>query len=377
MKKLGLYIHIPFCQKKCDYCNFVSYCTSDDTKLLYVQNLMKEIVLQSKSYKDYEVDSIFVGGGTPSCLPVGCIFKILNTVYKNFKVLTTAEITVECNPNSLTISKLNEFKRARVNRLSIGLQCYNDKLLKLIGRLHTKKDFDLAVKRARVFGFKNISADIILGVPNQKLFDVKKELKHLVKLGINHISAYGLIVEDNTLLKQKLDKGEYKLPPEDLQVKMYDFTNKYLAKHNINRYEVSNFAKAGCESKHNIKYWTDQEYLGLGVVSSSYINSKRWKATDDLLTYHENLKNGKMEKLEIEELDNNSKMEECIMLSLRTSKGINLTDFKNKFGIDLLKQKEKQIKLLLDGGYIKIDGNHLFCTDSGFKLLNQIVLQLV
>lgn len=377
MKKLGLYIHIPFCQKKCDYCNFVSYCTSDDTKLLYVQNLLKEIVLQSKNYQNYEVDSIFVGGGTPSCLPVGCIFKILNTVYKNFKVLTTAEITVECNPNSLTVSKLNEYKKANVNRLSVGLQCYNNKLLKQIGRLHTKKDFDLAIRRAKVFGFKNISADLILGVPNQKLHHVKAELKHLVKLGINHISSYGLIVEDGTPLKQNLDNGVYKLPPESLQVKMYDYTVKYLSNHGINKYEVSNFAKPGFESAHNIKYWTDQEYLGLGVVSSSYVNSKRWKNTDDLLTYHENLKQGKLEQLEVEELTQDDKREECIMLSLRTSQGINLTQFKNSFGIDLQTSKQTQIQSLLTGGFIKIQNDHLFCTETGFKLLNQIILQLV
>lgn len=377
MKKLGLYLHIPFCEKKCDYCNFVSYCTSDDTKLLYVQNLMKEIVFQSQKFQDYEIDSIFIGGGTPSCLPIGSIFKILNTIYKNFKVLSTAEITIECNPNSLTISKLNEYKKANINRLSIGLQCYNDKLLKQIGRLHTKKDFDLAISRAKVFGFKNISVDLILGVPNQKLRDVKKELKHLVKLGINHISSYGLIVEDNTLLKQKLDNGQYKLPSEDLQVKMYDFANKYLAKHGINRYEVSNFAKSSFESKHNTKYWTDQEYLGLGVVSSSYVDNKRWKSTDDLLTYHENIKQGKIEQLEVEELDIDSKREECIMLSLRTTKGINLTEFKQKYGFDLMHTKAEQIKKLLDGDFIKVQNNHLFCTEKGFKLLNQIILQLV
>ena len=377
MKTLGLYLHIPFCEKKCDYCNFVSYCTSDDTKLLYVQNLMKEIVIQSQKYQDYEVDTIFVGGGTPSCLPVGSIFKILNTIYKNFKVLTSAEITIECNPNSLTISRLNEYKKANVNRLSIGLQCYNDKLLKQIGRLHTKKDFDLAISRAKLFGFKNISTDLILGIPNQKMRDVKKELKHLIKLGIKHISCYGLIVEEGTLLKQNLDNDIYKLPPEDLQVKMYDYTNKYLQKHKISRYEVSNFAKQGFESKHNIKYWTDQEYLGLGVVSSSYVDNKRWKATDDLLDYHENIKQGKIGQLEVEELDNQSKMEECIMLSLRTSKGLDLELFKQNFNNDLLLSKQEQIKSLLDGEFVTINNNFLSCTDKGFKLLNQIILQLV
>lgn len=377
MKKLGLYVHIPFCEKKCDYCDFVSYCTSDNTKLVYVQNLIKEICLQSKDFEDYEVDTIYVGGGTPTCLPTGCLFKILNTIYSHFKVLTSAEITVECNPNSLSISKLSELKRSRVNRLSIGLQCYNNKLLKLLGRLHTKKQFDDAVRRARVLGFKNISADLILGVPKQKMHHIKQELKHLTKLGIEHISAYGLIVEDGTKLKENLENGVYKLPPEKLQVKMYDYTNKYLKKHSIFRYEVSNFAKIGYESKHNLKYWQEEEYLGLGVVSSSFVSGVRWKNTDDLIEYNDSIKLGKPKKQEVEEIDKNSQMEETIMLALRTSNGINLKSFAETFGEDLQKSKKEQISKLMEQNLIEIKDGRLFCTDLGFKFLNQIVLELV
>lgn len=377
MKKLGLYIHIPFCEKKCDYCNFVSYCTSDDTKLLYVQNLIKEIYLQSKHFEEYEVDTIFVGGGTPSCLPIGSVFKILNAVYKNFKVLSTAEITVECNPNSLTIAKLNEFKKAQVNRLSIGLQTTSNKLLGQIGRLHTKKDFDLAVSRARLFGFDNLSADIILGFPNQKLADVKRTLQHLTKLKINHISAYGLIVEEGTPLHQQLQKGTFRLPPESLQLKMYDYTKKYLQKRGIERYEVSNFAKSGYESRHNQKYWTGGEYLGLGAVSSSFVGGKRWKATDDLLTYSENIKQNKIEQFEVEVLSKTDQIEERIMLALRTRSGINLQQFEQDFGADLQKSKQKQIEMLLKNNFVKIENGHLFCTDDGFNVLNQVILQLI
>src|SRR5574344_1438530 len=322
LKKIGLYIHIPFCEKKCDYCNFVSFCCSDVEKIKYIECLIKEISIQGKNYAEYEVDSIFIGGGTPSCLPNGAIYKILNSIFQNFKVWKKAEITIESNPNSLTIAKLMEYKKSKINRLSVGLQCYNNRLLKLIGRLHNKKQFDEAINRAKLVGFSNINVDLILGVPKQKLLDIKIELKHLLKLNIPHISAYGLIVEDGTKLAQNLKAKVYKLPSENLQVKMYDYTKKILEKHKIFRYEVSNFSKSGYESKHNLKYWTNGEYLGLGAVSSSFVDNYRWKNSEDLSKYEQSINLGKLPKEEIEKLDKASEIEEMIMLSLRTANGI-------------------------------------------------------
>ena len=408
MKKLlGLYIHIPFCEKKCDYCNFVSFCKNDKEKKKYVECLLKEIAFQGKNYSknEYAVDTIFVGGGTPTVLPFGEISKIFECIKSNFVVEKNAEITVECNPNSLTLEKLEEFKKSGVNRLSIGLQTYNNKLLKLIGRLHTKKEFDIAIKNAKEVGFTNINVDLILGIPNQKIFDVKREIKHLKKLGIPHISCYGLIVEENTKLSQNLERKVYKLPSEEKSVKMYDIANKMLSKSGINRYEVSNFAKSGFECKHNLKYWQDKEYLGLGVVSSSYVDGKRWKNTDSLKMYCEFFENFDYKKFEtndksktnnlkndiqsnfnlsIEEivedmeiLSKQSKMEECVMLSLRTIQGIDLIEFNQKFEIDLLQQKKYEIEDLKIQNMIDIQNNHLFCTNDGFKLLNQIILQLI
>lgn len=376
-KKLGLYIHIPFCEKKCDYCNFVSYCKNDHEKLLYLQNLLKEISLQGIKYKEYEIDTIFIGGGTPTTMPNGAINKLLMGIYQNFNVLENAEITIECNPNSLTVAKLKEYKKSKINRLSIGLQCYNDNLLKLIGRLHNKKQFDIAFSYAKLFGFKNISVDLILGVPNQKFRHIKKEIKHLLKLGVNHISAYGLIVEDNTKLSENLTLNKYKLPSEKLQLKMYDYVKTKLEKNNINRYEVSNFAKPGLESKHNLKYWTDGEYLGLGVVSSSYVNNMRWKNTDSLQVYNESLQNNIIAIEEQEVLTLAEKVEEALMLGLRLQKGINLNNFKEDFNIDLLKEKQTEINQLLNDNLIVIQNGYLHCTDNGFNVLNQIILQLI
>lgn len=377
MKYLGLYIHVPFCEKKCDYCNFVSYCKKDSEKIEYVNALTKEIKLQCKFFHDRQIDSVFIGGGTPSCLPSEEIERIISFLRNNFNISKDAEITIEANPNSLTYEKLIEYKSAGINRLSIGLQAYNNKILKTIGRLHTKKQFNEAVKNAKKLGFENINVDLILGLPNQKLSDVKHELAHLIKLGVTHISAYGLIVEDGTKLKHNLDAGVYKLPSEEKSVKMYDFTVKYLQKHGIFRYEVSNFAKNGFQSKHNLKYWQNEEYLGLGAVSSSYVDGKRWKNTDDIKKYVSSINNGVVELEDEENLSNQSKMEERIMLSLRTSSGIDLQKFQNDFNIDLLNHKKSEIDLLLNDGFVSISNNHLFCTNNGFKLLNQIILQLI
>ena len=383
-KSLGLYIHIPFCQKKCDYCNFVSFCKSDGEKIKYVECLKKEIQIQGKTYSNlsYVVDTIFVGGGTPTTLPDGEISKILQAIKTSFDVEKNAEITIECNPNSLTVQKLEEYKNVGVNRLSIGLQTYNNKLLKLIGRIHTKKQFDIAIKNANRAGFDNINVDLILGIPNQKIFDVKREIKHLIKLKIPHISAYGLIVEENTKLAKNIENGVYKLPSEQKSVKMYDIANKMLSKNKIYRYEVSNFAKSGFECKHNLKYWQDKEYLGLGVVSSSYVDGKRWKNTDIIEKYFKIFEDTAQNDLsqiveDMELLTNEEKIEECIMLSLRTKDGIDLVDFKNKFGYDLLDKKQQQIKYLQSQNLIEVCDNKLFCTNLGFKLLNQIILELI
>ena len=376
-KTLGLYIHIPFCEKKCDYCNFVSYCTKDEEKRDYVNNLIREIQMQGAKYRDCQVDSIFVGGGTPTCLQDGFLLMIMQALYQNFKVLTGSEITVECNPNSLTVAKLLELKKAQVNRLSIGLQAYNNKTLKKIGRLHNKKQFDECYKSARRLGFDNISADLILGLPGQKLCDIKRELKHLVKLGVNHISAYGLILEEKTKLYKDVESGKIRLPNEDKSLKMYQITKKLLQKYGYYRYEVSNFAQKGYESRHNLKYWQDKEYLGLGVVSSSYIDGKRWKNVDDLKTYAEAIKQNKIQIEEEETIDAKAKIEESIMLGLRTSDGIDLQKLKETCDFDLLAERQKQIDDLLEQQLVKVQDGRLFCTDRGFEVLNQIVLELV
>ena len=376
MKKIGIYVHIPFCEKKCDYCNFISFRCDDDTKERYVNCLIKEMEQAKNEYLECEVDTIFIGGGTPSCLREKSIKNLLNYIENNFNVNTDAEITVEANPNSLTLEKLREFKLAGVNRLSIGLQAYNNKLLQLIGRIHTKKQFDLAIKNAKKIGFANINVDLLLGLPKQKLSDIKRELRHLMWLKVQHISAYGLIVEDGTKLCQNLQDKTYTLPSEENGVKMYEYTLKYLKKHKIFRYEVSNFAKLGFESKHNLKYWNMEEYVGFGLASHSFFNNKRWENTSNLKEYFDKIENDELPIKNKEILTITDLKEEYIMTELRKVTGFSINDYNNRFGEDIMGVKKIEIEDMIKSGLINIENDRLFATNKGFEFLNQIILNL-
>lgn len=378
MKRLSIYIHIPFCAKKCSYCNFVSYCTKESEIDAYIYALKKEIDIQSKTYKEpYIISSIFIGGGTPSFLPNGAIEKIVSYVKEKFAVGTYAEITVEGNPNSLTKEKLEEYKRAGVNRISIGGQTINNKILQTIGRIHNFKDLDVAINNAKAVGFKNINVDMLVGLPGQKLRDVKKMLKYLVKKGIPHISAYSLIVEDGTQIKRQIENGELKLPSDDDTVDMYDFVVAFLKKHGLNRYEVSNFAISDCECKHNINYWEMGEYLGLGVAAHSYIQYKRFNNTTNLEEYKEKLTQDKLAIEAKEKITLPMMKEEYIMLGLRTSRGIYLPRFNSMFNCNLLTDKAKEIKFLLDNKLIKIENDRIKVRDDAFYVLNSIIQKLI
>ena len=370
-------MHIPFCESKCDYCNFVSFRQSNEVKEKYADYLLKEIILSKDKYKDYTVDTIFIGGGTPSCLREKSIKNILNCIINNFNVNLDAEISIEANPNSLTIHKLREFKLAGVNRLSVGLQAYNNKLLKSIGRIHTINQFDQAIKNAKSVGFENINADILLGLPHQKMFDIVKELKHLINLKITHISAYGLIVEENTKLFDKLEKGEISLPNEQKSLKFYQKTLKFLKKHKFNRYEVSNFCKKSYECKHNLKYWNNQFYIGFGLASHSFFENTRWENCLNLTDYFDYLDKNELPNINVTSQSLDDLRTTYIMTALRKSDGIDLNYYKDNFNQDLLIDKDKEIKNLIKLDLIKLSENNLFATDSGFEVLNQIILQLI
>ena len=259
-KNLSLYIHIPYCSSKCNYCNFVSKVGSDSEKFRYIENLKKEIKLRAKEYNSYySIVSIYIGGGTPSSMPIGTIKDVLQTVYKFFTVKNDAEITMELNPNSVSNEKINEYIMSGVNRFSIGLQCVDASVLKNMGRTHTVSDFDNCISLIRENGISNISADIMLGYPGQSLNAVKNTVMHLIELNIPHVSSYMLSVEDGTPLQFLVDKGVKFLPNEKTIINMYQTTAKLLTEHGYYRYEISNFAKAGFMCKHNLVYWKRED----------------------------------------------------------------------------------------------------------------------
>ena len=374
MKSVGIYIHFPFCASKCNYCNFNSYSDKNDLQKSYLQALLKEISL----YKDSKliVDSVFIGGGTPSFMFDGCISTLMSELRKSFAIDSDAEVTIECNPNSVTLQKAREWKEAGINRVSIGLQTSNDNLLKLIGRVHTKKDYINAVGIIRDAGINNINTDCLIGLPRQKLNDVKHTLSLVTKLNCTHISVYSLIVEKETKISAMLEKGELKLPKEEKSLSMYEFACKYLRENGYIKYEVSNFAKRGFECIHNLHTWQMCEYLGFGAGAHGYYNNIRYSNYRDIESYI-NASSNKSFVEQKEKLTLTQKFEETIMLGLRTKFGIDLDEIKKNFKIDLLKTKQNTINNLMTNGFLSLVYNKLIPTELGFTVLNKIILELV
>ncbi len=379
-KNLSLYIHIPFCNSRCAYCSFVSFVGSQDDKKRYFNDLVTEIKIQAKKYNPfYSVSSIYIGGGTPSCLDYYYIRDLLSCIYKNFAVKNSAEITIEINPNSIEKNKIREYVLSGVNRFSIGLQSISQNVLESMGRTHNVEDFDNAVKSVREFGIKNISSDIIIGYPGQTLQQVKETVTYLLKLEIPHISAYMLQVEKDTALKKLVDNGSIGLPDEDLVIEMYETVVQMLTDAGYERYELSNFAKPTYASYHNQVYWNRKDYLGFGLASHSYIDGTRFANTEDIVEYADTIENKNEVPIKHSKtLTKDELKEETIMLSLRTSNGLDLETYKNEFDENFLAKKKDTIANLIKNGFLVLTkDNKLVCTDKGFMVLNKIVIELV
>ena len=364
---LSIYIHIPFCNSKCTYCAFNSMVANANDKKRYYNDLVSEIKMQSQLYRQYySVSSIYIGGGTPSAMDYYYIRDLLQCIYKNFAVKNSAEITIEINPNSVDKNKIREYILAGVNRFSIGLQSSNPKILKAMGRTHTVDDYEKTVAMIREFGIKNISTDIIIGFPKQKLANVKETVNYLLKMNIPHISIYMLQVEHGTPLKKMVDNGMLGLPNDDAVVQMYNTVNDMLTLNGYKRYELSNFAKPTFESYHNNVYWDRNEYLGMGLSAHSYIGGRRFSNTDNIIEYAEKIENKKQVPIEtIKTLTEQEKKEECIMLSLRTCDGIDLEEYKTEFNENFLAKKKEIIARLIKGEFFFRFRHFVFLTNPG------------
>ena len=377
MKKLELYVHIPFCEEKCRYCDFLSFRADEGEKKAYVNQLIEEIKAQGQNYSDYLVSSIFIGGGTPTTLNGIWILDIMNAIRENFMVETDAEVSIECNPGTLSKSKIIHIKKAGINRISFGLQSSIEEELKELGRIHTYKDFLQSYQLAREYGFTNINVDLMSGLPNQTIDSYKTTLKRVCALKPEHISAYSLIIEPDTPFFDKYgsEEGIMLLPDENIDREMYALTKNILREHGYERYEISNYAKPGRECRHNIGYWTGVSYLGLGVGASGYVMNRRFHVESDYRKYMSVKMQQDITPLycDLEELDIKANMEEFMFLGLRLTRGVSRHEFNERFGVDMFEVFDRQIKRNMMLKLMEYNSPNLRLTEKGLDLSNMVM----
>lgn len=389
---LGLYIHIPFCVKKCKYCDFNSYKMDLDSKKRYIEDLKIEMELYSnklnidnkyKNKEDFNIDknniitSIFIGGGTPSILTSEEIRDIFVNIKEKFNIDKNAEITIECNPGTLTLEKLETMKEVGINRLSIGLQAVQEKHLNFIGRIHSYKEFEKNYMDALHVGFKNINIDLMYSLPNQKMCDWKETLEKVTDLNPTHISAYSLILEEGTELYNMYENNQFDLSDENIDIEMYEYTINYLKSKGYNQYEISNYSQEGYDCKHNILYWECEHYIGLGAGASGYINNNRYNNLDSLEDYHLSLAKRNKPIQDSENLSIKDMIEEKIFMGLRMNKGIKFKDFEKKFEIDFREKYNKQIEVLLARKLINQSFEGIQLTQKGREISNSIFIEFI
>ena len=369
MKELGIYVHIPFCKRKCAYCDFISF--SGKAKLIekYILALKTEINKFNINKENYIIKTIYFGGGTPSFIESNYIVEILESIKTKFNILKTAEITIEINPGTITEQKLKDYYNAGINRISFGLQSTNSQLLKLVGRIHSYSSFLEGYNLARKVGFKNINVDLMIGLPVQNLEDVQKDLERIIELNPEHVSVYSLIVEEETRIEEKIKNKELYLPSEELERKMYWKVKKRLEEAGYTHYEISNFSKPGYESKHNLSCWNQEEYLGFGLAAHSYFNGERYSNTDDFEEYFDWPENSKIMH---EKQTQEDKQKEFMLLGLRKIEGIKISDFKNKFIENPIYLYRESLNKLITQGLIEIDIDSIKLTSRGIDLANLV-----
>ena len=386
---MELYLHMPFCVRKCAYCDFLSFPTDQETQNLYTRRLREDIDAMGKKYGDIPVDTIFIGGGTPSVPDSALIVGIMEHVRKAFHVAEGAEISMEANPGTVTREKLTDYRRAGINRLSFGLQSANDRELKLLGRIHTWAEFLESFHLARECGFTNINIDLMSALPGQTRESWKDTLKRVTDLNPEHISAYSLIIEDGTPFGEKYgsEEGRKLLPDEDSEREMYHETKRFLRDCGYERYEISNYAKPGKECRHNIGYWTEVAYLGLGLGASSYMEGCRFTNEKDLDKYlaldfgeeDPEKRETALRKLwgQIEELSQAQRMEEFMFLGLRMLKGVSDVDFVRLFGVKMETVYGDVIRRLTANGLLKKEENNLALTEWGMDVSNFVLSEFL
>lgn len=372
---LGIYVHIPFCQKKCDYCDFYSLPGDELQMEVYHKALLMQIKQMTAALRGRQVDTIYFGGGTPSYYGERRLREILLTLQRNLSVCRTPEITVECNPDSVEKKTLIRLRKAGVNRVSLGMQTADNEQLAALGRIHDMNQVENAVQEIREAKIENLSLDLMLGIPGQTMESLQKTVRKAISLDPDHISAYGLKVEEGTLLHHRVEEGEA-IPDDDLQADMYLWTVEHLRSVGYRQYELSNFAKTGKESRHNLKYWMGREYVGFGPGAHSDFDGRRYANKRDLDAYIQSALVGETALDEEEEITKLERAREYLILRLRTLRGIEEWEYRREFYMNF-EPLEQRMELFESRGWMRQSGRRWHFTPAGFLLSNQLIGELL
>ena len=371
MKSLSVYIHIPFCAKKCNYCDFLSAPATAEKRKQYLAALKSEMQAEAKRYEDFCVKSVFFGGGTPSILEAQAITELLDVLKTAYHMDTQAEITLEMNPATATKEKMESWKKAGINRLSIGLQSAHDEELKMLGRIHCYADFLESYQNAREVGFTNVNIDLMSGLPGQDRKKWEDTLQKVLALKPEHISAYSLIIEEGTEICQNIERYPA-LPSEEEDRKMYQRTKEILKENGFTRYEISNYAKEGYECKHNCVYWQRGNYVGFGLGAASMVENVRWTNTRDFDRYLANCRQPFMLQDEKEVLSERDCMEEFMFLGLRMMQGVKKADFARNFSKSMEEVYGDVIAKWEAQQMLYQDESHVWLSEQGIDVSNVI-----
>lgn len=368
-----LYVHVPFCRRKCNYCGFYSEAYTEEGREAYVSHLLREISYWGRTLKKPEVETVFFGGGTPSMLPAADVMDITRAIRKHFRQAKNVEVSFECNPDSVGKPEYAQaLKVAGINRISLGVQSMDDAQLELLGRPHSALQAARAFSVLRQAGFANINVDLIWGLPGQRLRLWKEQLKRICELKPDHLSCYGLTVEEGTPLERSCLAQEVVLPHEDEQARMFLYGADYLESQGYLQYEISNFARMGFFCRHNLGYWEGREYLGVGPAAVSTIASERWENPADLKKWVEAVRNVDLGR-EREQLDTLTRVKEMVMLRLRTSRGLRLKAYRELTGQGFTKQHAGLVKALHKHNLLRISKGYLRLTRNGMLVSNTII----
>jgi oxygen-independent coproporphyrinogen III oxidase len=375
--QVGLYIHIPFCKSRCSYCSFFSTTNSLDLQEQYFNALKSEFSSYKEILEDKTIQTIYFGGGTPSLVKSHLIKNFFEYIISNFHVSQDFEATIECNPDSITQQKLLTYKQSGMNRISLGLQAFQDRILKLLDRAHTVDQFLSRYELIKKIGFKNINIDLIFGIPNQTFADWKETLKKVIEIKPTHISCYSLETDNNSPLAQKISQEILKLPSENLNRQMYYFAKQALRNTNYIQYEISNFSRPGFECKHNLMFWQGYDYIGIGAGAHSKFGSQHYQNIKNITKYIRNVENNNNTRGNIVKLSKNDEILEYIVVGLRLSRGLNLHAFEKKFNQSILTLYPNQIRNLAKENLVEVNYGNLKLTEKGMDLENKVLAEFI